>query len=54
MLLLSLQTVIDIQTIMTYASLTSTWITNFHPSVAYLLAYFDFNEVHRFVLNVSS
>lgn len=28
-----------------YASLTSAWITDYHPNLAYLLAYLDFNEV---------
>ena len=42
---LYLQTVLEIETIRLYASLTSAWITDFHPNVAYLLAYFDFNEV---------
>lgn len=40
-----LQTVLDIGTLRLYASLTSAWVTEFHPDLAYLLAYFDFNEV---------
>eukprot|EP00192_Tetraselmis_astigmatica_P011928 CAMPEP_0117682978 /NCGR_PEP_ID=MMETSP0804-20121206/20054_1 /TAXON_ID=1074897 /ORGANISM="Tetraselmis astigmatica, Strain CCMP880" /LENGTH=401 /DNA_ID=CAMNT_0005493339 /DNA_START=69 /DNA_END=1274 /DNA_ORIENTATION=- len=38
------ETVLEVDTIRRYASLTSAWVTDFHPNVAYLLAYFDFNE----------
>jgi len=38
------ETVLEPETIRMYASLTSAWITDYHPNLAYLLAYLDFNE----------
>jgi len=38
------ETVLEVETLRMYASLTSAWITDYHPNLAYLIAYLDFNE----------